>query len=74
MGAEKQPVFNAAGTHVFVKNSETGGEWECPPDYLPVALVRGWEYADAPDEDLSDLFDEAPKPVAKKAASSKPGD
>jgi len=61
--------LNAAGTHVYVYNPETDGLWECPVDYLPVALARGFELAGPPPgEDLTDLFDE-PKPVAKKAAT-----
>lgn len=45
-------------THVWVQHEETGGTWQCPADYLPVAELRGWQIIDAPDTDLDGLFDE----------------
>lgn len=53
------PVYNADGTHVFVKNSATGDEWECPVDYLPVALVHGFELTEPRDKSLDGLFDDS---------------
>jgi hypothetical protein len=35
-------------THVRVENPETGGVWDCPVDYLPVAKARGWVESDKP--------------------------
>lgn len=63
MAAKKQQQhYNAAGTHVLVHNPETGGRWECPPDYLPVALLKGFELAEPDDEpDLTGLQDEEPE-------------
>lgn len=65
--AEKQPVYNASGTHVFVL-TPSGDPWECPPDYLPIALARGFELADAPEEPLADPV------MPKKKASKTSGD
>lgn len=59
MSKTQEPVLNAAGTHTFVKNSETGGEWECPNDYLKVALSRGFELTEPRDTSLDGLFDES---------------
>lgn len=53
-----EPVYNAAGTHVFT-TSPTGDEWECPPDYLPVALSRGFTLAEPRDKSLDGLFDDS---------------
>lgn len=58
MTDEKQQHFNAAGTHVLVYNPETDARWESSPEYLPIALKRGWELAepvgeDADEEDLA---------------------
>lgn len=44
--AEAEIHFNAAGTHVLVQNPATGARWDCPPDYLRVALARGWVLAE----------------------------
>lgn len=49
--------YNTDGTHVHVVHEETGGRWECPVDYLPVARLRGWEPAEPEDHDLDGLFD-----------------
>lgn len=51
------PHYNTAGTHVFV-TSPTGDEWECPVDYLPVALDRGFELTEPRDTSLDGLFDD----------------
>jgi hypothetical protein len=59
MAKNPQPVHNAAGTHTYVKNVETGQEWECPNDYLPVALQRGFELTEPRDTSLDGLFDDA---------------
>lgn len=56
--AKRKPVFNEAGTHVYVRNTETGDEWECPAGYLPVALVRGFELCEPRDRSLDGLFDQ----------------
>lgn len=53
-----EPVYNAAGTHVFT-TSPTGAEWECPADYLPVALSRGFTLAEPRDKSLDGLFDDS---------------
>lgn len=50
--------YNSAGTHVYVRNVETGGEWECPVDYLPVAELRGFEPCEPRDGALDGLFDD----------------
>lgn len=68
MAAEKH--LNAAGTHVWLLNPETGGLWECPIGVAhtyagePGPGVRGgWEYAEPRDDSLEGLFDEvAEKP------------
>lgn len=45
------------GTHVHVVNAETGGEWDCPVDFLPVAVQRGWVPAVPVVAVYDDLFD-----------------
>lgn len=55
----QQPIHNAAGTHVFVRNTSSGDEWECPNDYLQVALLRGFELCEPRDKSLDGLFDES---------------
>jgi hypothetical protein len=59
MAKDQQPVYNADGTHVFTKNSATGDEWECPVDYLPVALSHGFELTTPRDRSLDGLFDDS---------------
>lgn len=51
--------YNDAGTHVHVIHEETGGRWECPIDYLPVAQLRGWQPTEPEVHDLDGLFDES---------------
>lgn len=51
--------YNGAGTHVHVQHAETGGRWECPVDYLPVARLRGWEPVAPEVHDLDGLFEDA---------------
>lgn len=72
---KQEPVFNQAGTHVFT-TTPTGDEWLCPPDYLPIALARGFELSEPVPEPLADpALPKAEKKAAKKAAhSSNPGD
>lgn len=53
-----EPVYNDAGTHVFVRNTDTGSQWECPVGYLPVALERGFELCEPRDASLDGLFDD----------------
>jgi hypothetical protein len=48
-------------THVRVENPETGGVWDCPVDYLPVAKARGWVESDKP---LAGEGEEYPQPAA----------
>jgi hypothetical protein len=48
-------------THVRVENLETGGVWDCPVDYLPVAKARGWVESDKP---LAGEGEEYPQPAA----------
>jgi len=67
----QEPVFNQSGSHVFT-TSPTGDLWECPPDYLPIALARGFELAAAPVDD-GIREEDAPAPK-KKAASKTSGD
>lgn len=50
-------TYNEAGTHVFVTNEATGGYWECPVDYLPIARVTGWAPCERRDDSLAGLFD-----------------
>lgn len=59
MAKQLKPVHNEAGTHVFVRNTSSGDEWECPNDYLPVALKRGFELTEPRDKSLDGLFDES---------------
>jgi hypothetical protein len=51
-------------THVRVENPETGGVWDCPVDYLPVAKARGWVESDKP---LAGEGEEYPEPAAEVA-------
>lgn len=73
--ADKKPVYNQAGTHVYV-TTPTGDEWLCPPDYLEVALARGFELSEPVPEPLADpVMPSASKSAAKKATkSATPGD
>jgi hypothetical protein len=48
--AETDLPINDLGTHVHVHNAETGGYWDCPISYLPIARQRGWEPAERIDE------------------------
>lgn len=57
--ASQKPIHNAAGTHVYVRNAASGDEWECPNDYLEVALQRGFELTAPRDKSLDGLFDES---------------
>lgn len=57
--AKQKPVLNEAGTHVWLHNAATGGNWLCPVDVVDVFLPRGWEYTDAPDTSLEGLFDDS---------------
>lgn len=69
--ADMKPVQNAAGTHVYV-TTPSGDPWECPLDYLEIALRRGFELAEAPEESLADpVMEPAPK---KKSAAKTSGD
>jgi hypothetical protein len=54
-------TYNESGTHVLVKNSETGGVWWSPADYLPVARLRGWEPATVEEDPLEGLVDREPE-------------
>lgn len=77
--ADKKPVFNRAGTHVYLYNPETDGLWECGPEAAEVFVDKlGWEYVDAPEEDTSELFQDVKPDVkpkaAKKSASKTSGD
>lgn len=54
---EQQLHFNPAGTHVYVVHAETGGQWECPVDYLPTARIRGFEPCAPRDDSLDGLYD-----------------
>jgi hypothetical protein len=79
MGDQK-PVYNRAGTHVYVTTPANGIQWECPAEVLETYLDEPWNYtlAEPRDDSLDGLTDEAPAPAkkaaAKKAASSTPGD
>jgi hypothetical protein len=50
-----------SGLWVRVENPETGGVWDCPVDYLPVAKARGWVESDKP---LPGEGQEYPEPAA----------
>lgn len=52
------PILNATGTHAFV-TTPSGDEWECPLDYLSVALARGFSLAEPRDKSLDGLFDDS---------------
>ena len=54
---QQQPRYNDAGTHVYTLSPD-GEEWECPVDYLPVALARGFELVEPRDKSLDGLFDQ----------------
>lgn len=58
MTNDTNAVYNTAGTHVFT-TSPSGEEWECPVDYLPVALARGFELTEPRDKSLDGLFDDS---------------
>lgn len=59
MSKQQKPIHNEAGTHVFVRNTSSGDEWECPNGYLKVALARGFELTVPRDKSLDGLFDES---------------
>jgi hypothetical protein len=59
MSKDQQPVLNTDGTHVYVENESSGDEWECPIDYLPVALAHGFKLTAPRDRSLDGLFDES---------------
>ena len=59
MTKQMEPIHNEAGTHVFVRNTSSGDEWECPNGYLEVALARGFELTVPRDKSLDGLFDES---------------
>lgn len=45
-------------SHTWMRNPDTGGEWECPDLLVDVYTARGWEVmADAPAEAESHLKD-----------------
>ena len=64
---KQEPVFTSSGTHVFM-TTPTGALWESPADYVEIALLRGFELAEAPVDD--GVHGDEPAP-AKKAASKK---
>ena len=78
--SDQKPVYNTAGTHVFLKFTETGVEWECPASEVERHLVRGFELCEPRDASLDGLYDPEvlaakQQATAKKAApSSKTGD
>jgi hypothetical protein len=53
--------------HVRVENPDTGGVWDCPVDYLPVAKARGWIESDKPLAGEGEEYPAEP-PTAKAAA------
>lgn len=74
MSADERHL-TASGTHVYVHNPETGGDWECPVDYLEIAQKRGWELAEPPAESFEGLVDApvAEQPVALPVAPKNSG-
>lgn len=40
----------AAGTHQWMRNPETKGEWECPLALVDVYERRGWEQFEPPED------------------------
>lgn len=58
MSKMTEPVLNTAGTHVYT-TTPSGDEWECPLDYLPVALARGFSLTEPRDKSLDGLFDDS---------------
>lgn len=56
--ADNEPVYNEAGTHIWLHNPATDGTWECPAEAAPLFVEhRGWEYTDAPGFSMEGLFD-----------------
>ena len=51
-----------------IHNPATGGDWECPVDYLPVATQTGWVLAKRRDDSLDNLFDPGVIPSAAPVA------
>lgn len=70
--AGPEPVYNASGTHVYT-TSPTGDEWECPADYLPVALARGFTLSSAPVQPDLDTFSGRQELLADAAEALGPG-
>jgi hypothetical protein len=71
-----------SATHVRVENPDTGGVWDCPADYLPVALARGWVESDKPlpgegeeyPAAVEEVDEEAEAELAKAQAPFDPAD
>lgn len=59
MAKKPELHYNADGTHIYVRHCETGSQWECPVDYLPVAQLRGFEPCAPRDASLDGLFDDS---------------
>jgi hypothetical protein len=61
--AAAKPVFNEAGTHVWLYNPMTDAYWECGPEAAEVYTGNAawdWQYAtEAPGENADGLFDES---------------
>lgn len=64
-------TYNEAGTHILMKNPETGGVWAAPPDAIPYLELRGWEPTTAEENILAGLVDDQfdPSETSAKAVS-----
>lgn len=61
-------------SHTWMRNPDTGGEWECPDLLVDVYTARGWEVmADAPAEAevKQHLEDAAPEEAAAVVEAEK---
>lgn len=68
--SDQKPVYNETGTHVFMKFTESGVEWECPVSEVERHLARGFELCEPRDRSLDGLYD--PDVLAQKLAAPKP--
>lgn len=60
-------------THVRLENPETGGVWDSPIDYAPIARARGWVDSDkALAEEEVDTTKDPATPVADVPAGFNP--
>lgn len=71
--SEQKPVYNDAGTHVYMADP-SGSEWECPSadDVVAYYLARGFTFTQPRDKSWDGLYDLYDPDVAdKKVAAAK---